>query len=84
MVAQDPPTTPPSRPHKGKNSPIPPLPPNSDIDVHLRLPTFKGVGDEDMDRFWFVADSVWTVQNVTNDTVKRAQLSLAFEERALD
>ena len=37
-----------------------------------------------MDRFWFVADSVWTAQNVASDTVKRAQLSLAFEERALD
>ena len=52
--------------------------------VHLKLPTFKGAVDEDMDRFWFVADSVWTAQGVVSDTVKRAQLSLAFEERALD
>ena len=37
-----------------------------------------------MDRFWFVADSIWTAQNVASDTVKRAQMSLAFEERALD
>ena len=52
--------------------------------VHLRLPTLKEVGDKDMDRFWFVADSVWTAKNVANDMVKRAQLSLAFEDKALD
>ena len=37
-----------------------------------------------MDQFWFIADSVWTAQNLESDTVKRAQLSLAFEDRALD
>lgn len=52
--------------------------------THLKLPTFKGAGDEDMERFWFVADSVWTAQGVVSDTAKRAQLSLAFKERALD
>ena len=52
--------------------------------THLKLPTFIGAVDEYMDCFWFVADSVWTVQAVVSDTVKREQLSLAFEERALD
>ena len=52
--------------------------------AHLKLPTFKGARDEDMDRFWFVADSVWTAQGVVSDTVKMTQLSLAFEERELD
>ena len=52
--------------------------------THLKLPTFNGMGDEDMDRFWFVTESVWMAQNVTSDVVKQAQLSLAFEERALD
>ena len=61
LAAQDPPDTPPSRPQKGKNSPIPPTPLNSDMAAHLKLPTFRGVEDEDMDRFWFVADSVWTM-----------------------
>ena len=84
MATQIPPATLSSRPHKGKNSPIPPPPSDSDMAAHLKLPTFKGVGDEDMDRFWFVADSVWTAQNVASDTVKRVQLSLAFIERALD
>ena len=55
-----------------------------DMAVHLKLPTFKGTVNEDMDRFWFVADSVWVAQGIVGDTMKKAQLSLAFEERALD
>ena len=56
---------------KGKNSPITSSL-DSDMATHLKLPTFKGVGDEDMDRFWFIADSIWTAQNVESDTIKRA------------
>jgi len=82
FVAFNRPSTPPSSSHRGKNSPPPP--PTDDMVAHLKLPTFKGVGDEDMDRFWFVAESVWTAQNIVSDTVKRTQLSIAFEERALD
>ena len=37
---------------------------------NLKLPTFKGAGDEDMDRFWFVAESVWTTQNVLSDAIR--------------
>ena len=81
---QDSLTTSPTQTCKGNNSPILPPTLDSDMAAHLKLPTFKGVGDEDMDRFWFVADSVWTVQNVVSDMVKRAQLSLAFKDRALD
>ena len=82
FVAFDPPSTHPLNPRRGKNSPPPP--PEDDMATHLKLPTFKGVGDEDMDRFQFVAGLVWTAQNIVSDTVKRAQLSLAFEGRALD
>ena len=52
--------------------------------VHMKLLYFKGVGDEDMDQFWFVAGSVWNTHNVASDVVKRTQLSLAFKGRALD
>ena len=31
-----------------------------------------------------MAESVWMAQNVMNDSIKQAELSLAFEERALD
>ena len=84
LAVQDPPVTSPPRPRKGKNSPIPQPSLDSHVVAHLKLPTFKGVGDEDMDQFWFVADSVWTAHNVASDTIKRVQLSLAFEDRALD
>ena len=51
------PDTSPPRAHKGKNSPITSSL-DSDMAAHLKLPTFKGVGDEDMDQFWFVVDFV--------------------------
>lgn len=52
--------------------------------MYMKLPTFKGLGDEYMDRFWFVVESLWVAQNVATDAVNRAQLSLAFEGRSLD
>ena len=52
--------------------------------VHLKLPTFEGTADEDMEQFLFVTESVWVVQGVMSDTTKKAQLSLAFDGRALD
>ena len=58
--------------------------PEEPMETHLKLPTLKGAVDEDMDRFWFMTNLVWMAQWVVSDTVKRAQLSLAFEERALD
>ena len=79
---QSSPVTPTSEPQKNKTSPETPL--EGDMAVHLKLPTFKGAADEDMDHFWFVADSIFTAQGVVSDTVKRAQLSLAFQDRALD
>ena len=47
----------PPRAHKSNNSPVMSSL-DSDMAAHLKLPTSKGVGDEDMDRFWLVADSV--------------------------
>ena len=42
---------------KGKNLSEPPPFLDSDMVAHLKLPTFKGVGEEDMRWFWFLADS---------------------------
>ena len=50
-TAHSPPTTLPSTQLRGKNPPIPP-PLEDEIASHMKLPTFKGVGDEDIDRFW--------------------------------
>ena len=83
VASQSPLATPHCNQPRGKSSPTPP-PLEDDMDAHMKLPTFKGVGDEDMDQFWFVAGSIWTAQNVASDVVKRVLLSLAFEGRALD
>ena len=68
LATHSPTTTPPSNQNKGKNSPVPP-PPEDEMASHMKLPTFKGVGDKDMDWFWFVTESVWTIQNVVDDAV---------------
>ena len=52
--------------------------------VHLKIPTFKGMVDEDMERFCFLTELVWVAQGVMGDTMKKVQLSLAFEGRAMD
>ena len=49
--AQSPPATPLSNQHRDKNSPTPPPPPEANMAVHMKFPTFKGVGYEDMDQF---------------------------------
>ena len=56
--SQSRPTTPLSNQHRGKNSPTPLPPPEDDMAMHMNLPTFNIVGDEDMDQFWFVIESV--------------------------
>lgn len=50
----------------------------------MNLPTFKGVADEDIERFCFVSSEVWNAQNFNTDDVKRAQMGMVFEGRALD
>ena len=50
----------------------------------IKLQNFKGIGNEYFDQFWFVADAVWTSQQIKNDNVKKAQLDTTFQEWALD
>ena len=79
-----PPATLSSKLRRGKTYPtLPPPPPVEDMGKNMKKTTFKGVRDEDMDRFWFVADAVWTMQNVNTDDVKRVQLAMAFNCCAL-
>ena len=44
---------------------------------------FEGLGNEDLDQFWFVTKVVWTAQNITNDNMKKAQLVTALQDRVL-
>jgi hypothetical protein len=49
----------------------------------MRLPTFRGDGSEDPDQDWFLCEVVWSIKNVTNEVVKRAQFSTTLRDRAL-
>jgi len=40
----------------------------------VKLPLFKGLGNQDLDQFWFVVKVVWEAQGVTNDHMKKATL----------
>jgi len=49
----------------------------------IKLPVFRGVGNEDPDQFWFVVRAVWEAQGVTDDNVKKATLVSVLQDRAL-
>lgn len=85
LARGSPPATPQSNLCKGRTYPTPPSPPaEEDMAAHMKLPTIKGVGDEDMERFWLFANAIWNTQNFNNDVVKTTQLDMEFEGRPLD
>jgi hypothetical protein len=49
----------------------------------MRLPTFRGDGSEDPDQHWFLCEVVWSIKNVIDEVVKRAQFSTTLRDRAL-
>ena len=49
----------------------------------MKLPLFKGLGNEDLDQFWFVVKVVWEAQGVKDDHMKKATLVSALNDRAL-
>jgi hypothetical protein len=49
----------------------------------MRLPTFRGDGSEDPDQHWFLCEVVWSIKNITDEAVKRAQFSTTLRDRAL-
>jgi hypothetical protein len=49
----------------------------------MRLPTFRGHGSEDPNQHWFLCEDVWSIKNVTDEYVKRAQFSNTLRDRAL-
>jgi len=44
----------------------------------LKLPVFKGVGNEEPGQFWFVVKAVWEAQGVTDENIKNASLVSAM------
>jgi len=49
----------------------------------IKLPVFKGVGNEDPDKFWFMVRVVWEAQGVTDDNIKKATLVSAMQDCTL-
>lgn len=49
----------------------------------VKLPIFKGTGNDELGQFSFVIKSVWDVQGITNDKIKKATLVSALQDRAL-
>jgi len=49
----------------------------------LKLVVFKGLGNEDLDQFWFVVRAVWEAQGVIDDNIKKATLVSALQDHAL-
>jgi len=49
----------------------------------MRLPTFRGDGSEDPDQHWFLCKVVWSIKNVTDTVVKRAQISTTLRDHEL-
>jgi len=49
----------------------------------MSLPTFRGYGSEDPDQHLFLCEVVWSIKNVADEVVKRAQFSTTLRDRAL-
>jgi len=49
----------------------------------VKLPVFKGLGNENPDQFWFVVRVVWEAQDVTDDHIKKATLVSTLQYHAL-
>lgn len=49
----------------------------------IKLLVFKGVGNEDLDQFWFVVKAVWEAQGVVDDNIKKTILVSALQDHTL-
>jgi hypothetical protein len=49
----------------------------------MRLPIFRGDGFEDPNHHWFLCEAVWSIKQVSDEVVKRAQFSTTLRDHAL-
>jgi hypothetical protein len=49
----------------------------------MRLPIFRGDGFEDPNHHEFLCEAVWSIKQVSDEVVKRAQFSTTLRDRAL-
>lgn len=76
-----PPTPPPASP------PSPPSPstpaPQCSMASMIKLPVFRGVGNEYLDHFWFVVRPLWEAQGFMDENIEKATLVSALQGHAL-
>jgi hypothetical protein len=53
------------------------------MEDEMRLPTFKGDGSEDPNQHYLLCEAVWTIKNIIDEDVKRAQFSTTLRDHAL-
>jgi len=74
-------TPPPTSPTLSPSTPTPPppsQPPKARMVTVAKLPTFRRVGNEEPSRFWFVIKSVWDMQGIIDESIKKATLVSAL------
>jgi hypothetical protein len=49
----------------------------------MRLPTFRGDGSEYPDQHQFLCEAIWSINNVIDEVVKRAQFSTSLRDGTL-
>ena len=49
----------------------------------MKLPNFRGSGNEGTDHFWFVTEAVWQAQKVNNIDIRKAQLATTFQDHVI-
>ena len=47
-------------------------------DDDVKLPLFHGNGTEDLEQYWFLYESVWTIKKAQDIDVKKGQLVKKF------
>jgi hypothetical protein len=50
----------------------------------MRLSILRGDGSENPDQHWFLCESIWNINNVTDKAVKRTHFSTTLRDRALN
>jgi len=53
------------------------------MENEMRWPIFKGDGSKDPDQHWFLCEVVWSIKQVTDEAIKRAQFSNTLRDHAL-
>ena len=64
---------------------VPTVPPANIMDgANIKLPIFNGNGLEDANQHLFLCDTVWTVQQIQDENIKKEQMIMMLRGRALE